>query len=739
MAAYLLGYDESIEETAATIQKIEFADDDKSAENAGPVDLRFDVAPSEAIDYFQRKRIVSPATFKKLEREAKAAAFMVSGIYREDLLQAFKFEITNALETGQTQKYVTKQFKDILAGAGHKELGDFHLESIIRSNTMSAYGVGRRKAMEESADLLPFWEYSAVNDDRTRPTHRALDGIVYPANHPFWDTHFPPWGFNCFLPGTKIEGRFQLGFRSWYDGKAVEITTRSGNRMRVTGNHPILTVNGFIAANALKQGDNVLSYVGGRERRLQSNGRRKSSVGISRTMQADVLSPNENENNSPMIVEQVFGSLLEFGDVARFPVTPNDFHRDARFGNGYVEVVNANGKLRNHVQSDELQSTQNSVLKFMDTAFSAKNSFGAFRSGGESVGTSASGIPRGAALTQNTNGSFFDTSPLNLFLVGTASQINASRKQITSDFGTREAEFAAELQNRYSALVTADEIVEVRNFDFCGHVYDFQTEGGWIVADGIFASNCRCTVIARLDMPDGYDHKRPNSDTTIAFDKEGLPAKAEYLTQVYDLKATKFVGVPKTADLEKALVDAATTAKDSRLLNHQNIPQIIVDKAREIRLEKVENLIGWNKDGNSVGHFKGNLDEVFYPQAVEALLDGGFDIHNHPPEKGMFFEAPSDFDFLDMVELNLRLRYIVTRNYLYQIRMPKNGWTENVIEDFYKSYEKHRTEIASKMSEKFINQLLNDEQIQDIERHLIWVQVAKDLKLKYKRFKVTEL
>jgi uncharacterized protein with gpF-like domain len=44
---------------------------------------------------------------------------------------------------------------------------------------------------------LPFWEYSAVGDDRTRPTHLALDGIVFPANHPFWDTHYPPFSWNC--------------------------------------------------------------------------------------------------------------------------------------------------------------------------------------------------------------------------------------------------------------------------------------------------------------------------------------------------------------------------------------------------------------------------------------------------------------------------------------------------------------------------------------------------------------
>ena len=443
LAAYLLGYDSALEETLA---KIDFAEGDDRAEKAGDLDLRFDVRPEEAVDYFRRKRILSPKTFNKLTREAKSAAFMVSGIYREDILQSFKSEIADALESGQTQKYVTKQFKDILKGAGHKELGDFHLESIIRSNMQTAYGVGRRKAMEETSDLLPFWEYSAVSDDRTRPTHRALDGIIYPANHEFWNTHYPPWGFNC-----------------------------------------------------------------------------------------------------------------------------------------------------------------------------------------------------------------------------------------------------------------------------------------------------RCTVIARLDMPEDYNRAKPNADTTIAYDADGLPAKAEYRTQVVDLKATNFSGVPKSSSLETALTEAANAAKDSRLLNHQNIPQVIVDKAREIRLSPKEKIAAWDKEGNEVGEFTGDKDEVFYPDDVLSRLDGGFDIHNHPPENGQYFEAPSDQDFQTMVELNIRARYVITRNYLYQVRVPKSGWKPDTIEDFYRFYDLHRDKIALDLSSRLRTGEMTLEQIDDIERHLIWKAVAKDLKFKYKRFNVSEL
>ncbi|MGH9944880.1 MAG: phage portal protein family protein, partial [Pyrinomonadaceae bacterium] len=163
----------------------------------GPLRARFDMPPEEAVDYFRRKRVVPRKQFDKLDAEARSAAFTVSGLYQTDLLEAFKEEIAQALENGETQQQVVKGFREILEGAGHRELGDFHLETIFRTNMQVAYGVGRRRALEDIAEDLPFWEYSAVLDDRTRPAHRALDGLVLPANHEFWNEHFPPHGFNC--------------------------------------------------------------------------------------------------------------------------------------------------------------------------------------------------------------------------------------------------------------------------------------------------------------------------------------------------------------------------------------------------------------------------------------------------------------------------------------------------------------------------------------------------------------
>lgn len=76
--------------------------------------------------------------------------------------------------------------------------------SFNRTNCQVAYGVGRRQAFEEVAADLPLWQYHAVLDDRTRPRHRALDGLTLPADHEFWNEHYPPWGFNCRCTVTAM-------------------------------------------------------------------------------------------------------------------------------------------------------------------------------------------------------------------------------------------------------------------------------------------------------------------------------------------------------------------------------------------------------------------------------------------------------------------------------------------------------------------------------------------------------
>ena len=60
-----------------------------------------------------------------------------------------------------------------------------------------------------SAEMAAKWEgfmedgdrynlqYRTQRDDRVRPEHAALDGITLPPSDPFWESYYPPNGWNC--------------------------------------------------------------------------------------------------------------------------------------------------------------------------------------------------------------------------------------------------------------------------------------------------------------------------------------------------------------------------------------------------------------------------------------------------------------------------------------------------------------------------------------------------------------
>jgi SPP1 gp7 family putative phage head morphogenesis protein len=60
------------------------------------------------------------------------------------------------------------------------------------------------REFEDNANFYPNLEFVAVMDERTRESHAALNGLIYPINHSFWDTYYPPldWGCRCTVMAT---------------------------------------------------------------------------------------------------------------------------------------------------------------------------------------------------------------------------------------------------------------------------------------------------------------------------------------------------------------------------------------------------------------------------------------------------------------------------------------------------------------------------------------------------------
>ena len=88
---------------------------------------------------------------------------------------------------------------DFLEAEGYEGLDPLQADNIFRTNIQTAYNVGHYEQMTEPSvmKLRPYWQYDAVNDSSTRPSHLAMDGRVFPADSPVWDTWFPPNGFRC--------------------------------------------------------------------------------------------------------------------------------------------------------------------------------------------------------------------------------------------------------------------------------------------------------------------------------------------------------------------------------------------------------------------------------------------------------------------------------------------------------------------------------------------------------------
>lgn len=160
---------------------------------------RTDMTFQEAVDYFKERVPVTAEQFYKIAAEYRGLAFTVGGYTKAQILKKFYDELLAALEEGNTLSEFRENMNDFLKAEGYEGLDPVQADNIFRTNIQTAYNVGHYQQMTDPGvmRLRPYWQYDAVNDSHTRPSHLAMDGRVFPADSPVWDTWFPPNGFRC--------------------------------------------------------------------------------------------------------------------------------------------------------------------------------------------------------------------------------------------------------------------------------------------------------------------------------------------------------------------------------------------------------------------------------------------------------------------------------------------------------------------------------------------------------------
>ncbi|MGD9767834.1 MAG: phage minor head protein [Pseudolabrys sp.] len=160
---------------------------------------RFDVDPVEAIDFLRQKLRVPTRGWADLWQEQHSAGFMIAGAQSDALLKDFQSSIDDAIAKGQTLEQFRKRFDTIVEEHGWSYNGSRNWRSrvIFETNIRMAYAAGRWEQIQRVKEQRPYLRYVAVMDDRTRPEHASWHDTVLPADDPWWQTHFPPNGWNC--------------------------------------------------------------------------------------------------------------------------------------------------------------------------------------------------------------------------------------------------------------------------------------------------------------------------------------------------------------------------------------------------------------------------------------------------------------------------------------------------------------------------------------------------------------
>ncbi|GLX85078.1 hypothetical protein tloyanaT_13300 [Thalassotalea loyana] len=173
----------------------------------------FDLDFIQAISFFNDKGLAQTWNWSDMLKDEHNAAFTVAKMMNDDLLLAVKDGLSKALTEGKT----LADFKDELIPLLQKkgwwgkqvinpgtafeqtvQLGSAsRLENIFRTNMQSAYAVGHWQAIDDAKLAMPYLMYDAVDDSRTRPEHAKHDNVVLPVTDKFWNTHYPPNGWQC--------------------------------------------------------------------------------------------------------------------------------------------------------------------------------------------------------------------------------------------------------------------------------------------------------------------------------------------------------------------------------------------------------------------------------------------------------------------------------------------------------------------------------------------------------------
>lgn len=154
-----------------------------------------------AIKFGRNKKATAIESFNASADSAKRTAFSAAGDLSNKSISTILKSANTSIANGQT----FSDFKKSLPPEIFNRISA--PEIVFKNQAIDTYQRSRFNQQTRLAPLRPFWQYVTFGDDRVRPNHALMNGIVSPANSSFWANNYPPNGHQCRCTARALNER----------------------------------------------------------------------------------------------------------------------------------------------------------------------------------------------------------------------------------------------------------------------------------------------------------------------------------------------------------------------------------------------------------------------------------------------------------------------------------------------------------------------------------------------------
>lgn len=182
---------------------------------SGPEPTRRMPAPPEVLDYFRKRDLLPKFSWLDVWGEEHAHAFTVAGVTEKNVLAQFQAAIDKAISQGWGFDKFRAEMQERLTPLGwwgRRDVADpdkrwrtkrvdfskpKRLQVTFWSNMRAARAAGQWDRIQRTKRVLPYLLYVMSAATHKRREHLGWVGVILPADHSWWGSHFPPNGWGC--------------------------------------------------------------------------------------------------------------------------------------------------------------------------------------------------------------------------------------------------------------------------------------------------------------------------------------------------------------------------------------------------------------------------------------------------------------------------------------------------------------------------------------------------------------